>query len=246
MLRKTLAGLVALSATFAASAQNMDIIRADRIQNTLQLRIKNTQFVRAHPSLAWFVFPFEGTPDYNYGYSQTSPCLGGRYPVVGNAIYNRILFQNANVVTSFLGLAGNHSFQRAQRDPFALVGPVEFWAMYNSSGLGQKDIVFQSAPSAQLSGPSANLSATLTSARIGAANLPRYRITGFYIDQQGINNVNLVTPVGGISFPTFLNVAPNNFDMPVARLNVPLGRLLQKPPRITSAFFKAYYELRLQ
>jgi len=246
MLRIALVGTLALAASSAAVAQNMDIIRTDNIQNTLQLRIKNTQFVRAHPSFVWFVFPFEGTPDYNYGYAQTSPCMFGRTPIVGNAVYNRILFQNANVLTSFFGNASNHTFQKAPPGLFALVGPVEFWTQYNSSGLGQKNIVFNAAPTAALSGPSANLSATLTTLTIGPALLPRWRVTGFFIDQNGINNVNLITPIGGISFATFLNVAPQNFTMPLARLNVPLGRLTQQPSRITSAFFKAYYELRLQ
>ena len=246
MLRIALVGSLALLTSSAAVAQNVDIIRSDNIQNTLQLRIRNTQFVRAHPSLVWFVFPFEATPDYNYGYAQTSPCMFGRKPVIGNAVYNRIFYRNANVVTSFYGNASNHTFQKAPREQFSLVGPVEFWAMYNSSGLGQKDIVFASPPTAQLSGPSANLSATLTSSIIGQARLPRYRVTGFYIDQQGINNVNLITPIGGISFNTFLNVAPQNFSMPLAKLTVPLGRVLQQPRAITSAFFKAYYELRLQ
>jgi hypothetical protein len=246
MLRIALAGMLALTASSAATAQNMDIIRTDNLQNTLQLRIRNTQFVCAHPSLVWLVFPFEATPDYNYGYAQTCPTIFGRTPVIGNAVYNRILYRNANVVTSFFGNASNHTFQKAPPGIFNLVGPVEFWAAYNSSGLGQKNIIFNAAPTAVLSGPSANLSATLTTSTIGPALLPRYRVTGFFIDQNGINNVNLITPIGGISFATFLNVAPQNFSMPLARLNVPLGRLTQQPSRITSAFFKAYYELRLQ
>lgn len=238
--------LASSAAAFGQFGQSMDIIRTDNIQNTLQLNIKTRSFVRAHPSLAWFVFPFEATPDYNYGYSQTSPCIGGRYPVIGNAIYNRILFRNANVPMSYLGLAGNHSFQLATRTPFALVGPVEFWTIYTSSGINQKDINFAAAPTAQLSGPTANLSARLTTTRLGPGARGQYNVTGFYIDQQGINNVNLVTPDGGISFNTFLNVAPASFTMPIARLNVPTARVTQQPKVITSAFFKAYYELRLQ
>lgn len=226
--------------------QSLDIIRSDNIQNTMQLNIRSRSFVRAHPSLAWFVFPFEATPDYNYGYSQTVPCITGRNLAVGNAIYNRILFRNANVPMSFQGFASNHSFQRAGRTAQALVGPVQFHVSYDSSGINQKQIVFASPPTAQLSGPTANLSARLTTSQIGPFNRPRYNVTGFYIDQNGINNVNLITPIGGITFDTFLNVAPDSFTMPIARLNVPTARLTQQPKVITAASFKAYYELRLQ
>ena len=225
---------------------SLDIIRSDNIQNTLQLNIGSRSFVRAHPSLAWFVFPFEATPDYNYGYSQTAPCIGGRNPIIGNAIYNRILFRNANLPMSFQGFASNHSFERAGRTLQALVGPVQFHVSYDSSGINQKQIVFAAPPTAQLSGPTANLSARLTTSQIGPFNRPRYNVTGFFIDQQGINNVNLITPIGGITFDTFLNVAPSSFTMPIARLNVPTARLTQQPKVITSASFKAYYELRLQ
>jgi len=246
MLRSFVVSTMLAAAAVVNGQGSTDIIRTDNIQNTLQFNIRNRSFVRAHPSLAWFVFPFEATPDYNYGYSQTSPCIGGRVSIIGNAIYNRILFRNANVPMSYLGLAGNHTFQLATRTPMALVGPVEFWAMYNSSGITQRDITLAGAPTAQLSGPTANLSATLTGTRLGPLNPAQYRVTGFFIDQAGINNVNLVTPIGGIAFNTFLNVAPSTFNMPVARLNVPAARLTQQPKVITSAFFKAYYELRLQ
>ena len=246
MLR-ALAVLTAAAFAASAPAQNMDIIRLDRIQNTIQLIFKSNNFVVAHPSLAWYVFPLQGTPDYNYGYSQTSPTIGGRTPIIGNAIYNRILFQNANVPMSFLGLAGSHIFQKAPQGAFALVGPVEFWAYYNSTGITQRDIVFASAPTARLSGPTADLSATLTGTRLGPFNPAQYRVNGFYIDQQGIHNINIVTPIGGISFATALNVAPQApFTMTQARLNVPTAKLTQQPRVITSAFFKAYYELRLQ
>src|SRR5215203_6797192 len=108
----------AVAAIFAAAVpafgqgfgESLDIIRSDNIQNTLQLNIGSRSFVRANPSLAWFVFPFEATPDYNYGYSQTVPCITGRNVAVGNAVYNRILFRNANLPMSFVGLAGNHTF----------------------------------------------------------------------------------------------------------------------------------------
>jgi len=123
---------------------------------------------------------------------------------------------------------------------------VQFHVSYDSSGINQKQIVFASPPTAQLSGPTANLSARLTTSQIGPFNRPRYNVTGFYIDQNGINNVNLITPIGGITFDTFLNVAPTSFNMPVARLNVPTARLTQQPKVITAASFKAYYELRLQ
>jgi hypothetical protein len=202
--------------------------------------------VRANPSLAWFVFPFEAFPDYNFGYSQTSPCIGGRTPVIGNAIFNRMFFRNANVPVSFQGFASQHSFVKAPPGPFALVGPVKFLVSYDSSGITQREIVFNSPPTAALSGPTANLSARLTTSRIGPFNPPRYNVTGFFIDQNGINNVNLVTPIGGIIFDTFLNVSPPTFTMPLARLNVPTARLTQQPKAITAASFKAYYELRLQ
>src|SRR4051812_41816082 len=240
MLRSFVVSTMLAAAAVVNGQGSTDIIRTDNIQNTLQLNIRNRSFVRAHPSLAWFVFPFEATPDYNYGYSQTSPCIGGRFPIIGNAIYNRVLFRNANVPMSFLGLAGNHTFQLATRTPFALVGPVEFWTIYTSSGINQRDINFAAAPTAQLSGPTANLSARLTTTRLGTGARGRYNVTGFFIDQQGINNVNLVTDEGGISFNTFLGVAPSTFTMPVARLTVPTARMTQQPKVITSAFFKAY------
>ena len=247
MLRPTFAAAAALIFAAAAPAQNMDIIRSDNIANTIQLRINNHSFVRAHPSLAWFVFPFEALPDYNYGYAQTSPCFtGARWPVIGNALYNRIFFQNANVPMNFLARASGHTFQKAPPGPFALVGPVEFWGWYSSTGIIQRDIVLNGPVTMHLSGPTADLSATLTSNRIGPGRQVQYHVTGFYIDQNGINGVNLITQPGGISFATHLNVAPVNFDMPLARLDVPTARLTQQPKRITSAFFKAYYELRLQ
>jgi hypothetical protein len=245
MLR-SIAVLTAAVAATASFGQNTDIIRTDRIQNTMQLNIRNRGFVRAHPSLAWFVFPFEATPDYNFGYAQTSPCMGRRTPVVGNAIYNRIFFRNANVPMGFVGRAGSHAFQKAPPGVFALAGPVEFLAAYNSRGITQREIVFASPPTARMSGPTADLSATLTSNRLSPFSPARYRVTGFFVDQNGINNVNLVTPIGGIVFDTFLQVSPETFTMPQARLDVPTARLTQQPKVITSAFFKAYYELRLQ
>jgi len=240
------AAATALTLTSAAVAQNTDIIRTDNIQNTLQLGIKNRSFVIANPELAWFVFPFEATPDYNFGYSQTSPCIFGRWPVIGNAVYSRLFFRNANVPMNFLARASGHTFQKAPQGPFALVGPIEFWGMYNSSGITQRDIVLNGPVTMRLSGPTADLSATLTRTRLGPLNPVQYRITGFYIDQNGINGVNLISPIGGTSFATFLSVAPETFSMPVARLDVPTAKLTQQPKKITAVFFKGYYELRLQ
>jgi len=244
MLRST-AVFAALTFAAAASAQNTDIIRTDRIMNTMQLDIKTSKFVLADPQLAWYVFPFEATPDYNYGYSWTQPCPGRRNPIIRNAIYNRIFYRNANVPMSLVGLAGQHTFQKAPPGLFNLVGPVQFLASYNSTGITQRDITLAAPVTARMSGPTADLSATLTGSRLGPFNPARYNVTGFFIDQSGVHNVNLVTPIGGITFNTFLNVAPETFTMPAARLNVPTARLTQQPKAITTAFFKAYYELSL-
>jgi hypothetical protein len=213
----------------------------------LELRFNNRRFVRAHPFLAWFVFPLEAVPDYNFGYAQTAPNIGGRRGIIGNAIFNRMLFQNARVTMSFLGLAGNHTFQKAPPTPLALVGPVQFLVAYNSRGISQRDIRFTGGvPTARLTGPTADLQAALTNTRMGPLFPPQYQVNGFFVDQNGVNFVNLVTPPGGVVFNTRLATAPDNFAMPNAFLNIPTAQLSSQPRVITAAFFKAYYELRLE
>jgi hypothetical protein len=228
-------------------AQNLDHIRTDRLQNVGQFGIGTNLFNCAHPALVHFVHPPQGQPSYVYGYVQTCPTIGGRTQIFGSAVYNRMFFQNANLPMSYFGNANNHEFQKAPFGTFRLVGPAQFCASYGSTGLVQRDVVFPNGPpSARLRGPTADLTAVLLQNRLGPLNTARFRVTGFFIDQNGINNVNLITPIGGITFNTELQVAPNISSMPLVNLRVPRGIVNEAPRVPTTVAFKALYSLQLQ
>jgi hypothetical protein len=70
-------------------------------------------------------------------------------------------------------------------------------------------------------------------------------VTGFFIDHGGINNVNLVSPIGGITFNTFLATSPQTVTMPLVNLTVPSTVMPQKPANPTSMSFKVLYRLQL-
>jgi hypothetical protein len=230
----------------AAPAQVSFITRTDSLSDSTQLTFGSGTRSISSPSTAWLVFPTQSDPSYNYGYAITGPTAGAQRPVVTNDLLNRNVFRAHNLFMSYNATANGHTFRLPNDSPFGLFGPVQFFARYNATGLFQRDVVFSAAPTAQMSGPTANLSARLSSTRIGQFNLPRYIVTGYFLNASGVNNVNLITPVGGITFNTFLAPSAATFSMPIARLTVPSNRLTTPPRSVTSTEFRANYELRLR
>jgi len=246
MLRST-SFLTALIVAAVSSAQSSLLTRIDGVPDSVQLTFRTQSLTSFSPSTAFGAIPNQTQPNYNFGYALTGPTVGARRPVVSNDIYNRNVFSSRDVLMSFTGVADNHVFQLPDDQPFSLVGPVQFAARYNATGLWQRDVVFSARPTARVVGPTANLQATLSTSRIGLFNKPRFNVTGFIINQSGVNNVNLISPVNGIIFNTFLTgPLPRTFSIPVTRMTIPSNRLTTPPRSTTSTEFRTSYNLRLQ
>ena len=246
MLRSS-AIMTAIFFAAVSSAQSSLLTRIDSVPDSVQLTFRTQSSSAVSPNTAWVTLPSQTQPDYNFGYSITAPTVGARRAIVSNDITNKNVFRNFGVDMSFTGVADGHVFRLPDDAPFSLSGSVQFVARYSATGLFQRDVVFSARPTARVVGPTANLTATLNTLRIGLFNKPRYNVTGFFINQNGVNNVNLVTPVNGFIFNTFLTgPLPSTFSIPVTRLTVPRNRLTVPPRAATTTDFRAAYELRLQ
>jgi hypothetical protein len=246
MLRST-SFLTALMVAAVAPAQSSLLRRIDSVPDSVQLTLSTQSRTSAGPNTAFASIPNQSAPNYNFGYAITGPTVGARRAVVSNEVYNKNVFSNRDILMSFTGVADNHVFQLPDDQPFSLVGPVQFTARYNATGIWQRDVVFSARPTARVVGPTANLQATLSTSRIGLFSKPRFNVTGFIINQSGVNNVNLVSPVNGIIFNTFLTgPLPRTFSIPVTRMTIPSNRLTTPPRATTSTEFRTSYNLRLQ
>lgn len=246
MLRST-SFLTALVFAAVSSAQSSLLTRIDSVPDSVQLTFRTQSRTSISPNTAFASIPNQSQPNYIFGYAITAPTVGARRAVIGNEIYTKNVFNNRDVFMSFTGVADGHVFRLPDDQPFSLVGPVQFAVRYSATGIWQRDVVFNARPTARVVGPTANLQATLSTSRIGLFNKPRFNVTGFIINQNGVSNINLVSPVNGIIFNTFLTgPLPRTFSIPVTRMTIPSNRLTTPPRSTTSTEFKTSYTLRLQ
>jgi hypothetical protein len=232
----------------AASAPGQAIItRTDAIPDVVQLTYNGRASAITNLTTAILATPSQAAPDYTFGYAFTGPTTGRSRISVLNDLFNRNRFGTGfNVFRAFTANASGHTFSIPADSPGALGGPVILNAVYRSTGVSQRYVYFASPPSAQVAGPTANLTAIMTGSRLGPFGFAQFHVTGFFIDANGVNPVDLITPIGGMTFNTFLASGPTTFSIPTTRLTVPQSRVTVPQAQPTTTEFRAYYELRQQ
>jgi hypothetical protein len=247
MLR-SLAVLAALLSAASSFGQAGSMTRTDSVPDTVQLSFDGRSTFRSSPNTAVAASPSQTQPDYVLGYSLTNPLTGRRTAFVQNDLFTRSVYRNPNIFMSYTGNASGHAFTLPV-GAFSLAGSVRFTGYYRSEGLAPRYIFYSSRPTSQVSGPTANLTATLNSNRMGQFSKPQFLVTGFFTNQNGINLVNQVTRPGGVTFNTFLLASPPAFTIPATRLTVPSNRITVPQAagfQPVIAEFRTSYDLRLQ
>lgn len=247
MLRST-AVFALLAGAASAFGQAGSMTRTDSVPDTVQLGFGARSSFASSPNTAVVALPSQSQPDYTFGYALTNPLTGRRTTIVQNDLFTRMVYRNPNIFMSYNGNASGHTFTLPV-GTFSIGGAVRFTGYYRSEGLAPRYVFYSAPPSAQIAGPTANLTATLNSNRMGQFSKPQFRVTGFFTDAGGINLVNEITRPGGITYNTFLATSPASFAIPASRLTVPSNRITVPQAagfQPVTAEFRATYDLRLQ
>jgi len=249
MFRST-ALFAALIAAGTAPGQAGLMTRTDGVPDTVQATFQGRSSSISNRVAAVLAAPSQTQPDYAFGTAMTTPTTGSARPVLFNDLFNRNAYGGFNILRGIVVNASGHSFTiPTGAGAFSISGPVRFQATYRSTGISQRYVFFTSAPTAQIAGPTCNLTARLSSTRMGQFSPPTFNVSGFYTDQTGVHVVNQTTPVGGITYNTFLATAPASFSIPASRLTVPSNRVTVPGgpgANPVTTEFRATYQLSLQ